>query len=67
MSAPTTGVLCQLHTADSDVHPVDLLEGWQLDDGVIIPAALRCARDRGPEQDWRRVPADRINAGAVRS
>jgi hypothetical protein len=59
--------LCWLHPDDADVHDVDLLEGWLLDDGEVIPAALRCARAKGPGQDWRRRPATAITVEAVRS
>lgn len=58
---------CWLHPADADVHDADLLEGWLLDGGVVIPVALRCAREQGPGQDWRRRPATDINVEAVRS
>jgi hypothetical protein len=58
---------CWLHTDDADVHDVDLLEGWYTDNGDIIPAAMRCARAKGPGQDWRRRPATDITVEQVRS
>jgi hypothetical protein len=58
---------CWLHPDDADVHDADLLEGWLLDTGEVIPAALRCARGQGAGQDWRRRPATDISVEAVRS
>ncbi len=58
--------MCWLHP-DREEHPVALLEGWRLDTGVVIPADLRCAREQGPDQEYRRVPATEITVGSVTS
>lgn len=57
MSAPATGLLCQLHDDDTE-HLIILLEGVELDDGRIVAADQRCGR-AFPEH--RRHPATRID------
>lgn len=61
-----SAVQCWLHDSDADVHDADLLEGWTLDGGDIIPADLRCARKQGPAEDDRRRPATDITVWAPR-
>ncbi len=58
---------CWLHPVGEE-HDVVLLEGWfDGATGEVIPADMRCAREHGRHDDWRRLPADRINVGSVRT
>ena len=54
---------CWLHP-EGDEHDVTLLVGVRLDDGQVVPAETRCARQ---VPDDMRVPATEINVEVIRS
>ena len=54
---------CWLHPTGEE-HDTVMLVGVRQDDGQVIPADTRCARD---EQEWRLTPATEINVEVIRS